>query len=190
MGTPAPMWSGVDPVTGNWFPAIVLLGLVAVGAIWDVHRRRIPNRLMLILAAVGLGVSLWLRPLPLALLLSLSGLLAGGVVWLTPYLFRMVGAADLKLAAAVGIWLGPLAVLRVSFHAALIGGGMALLWLVWSRGALGSWVFVSTLPRALRVGGGDVRPPSMSPGTLPFAVALLIGVGLELLGVSLVGGIR
>jgi prepilin peptidase CpaA len=145
---------------------------------------------MLILAAVGLGVSLWLRPLPLALLLSLSGFLVGGVVWLTPYLFRMVGAADLKLAAAVGIWLGPLAVLRVSFHAALIGGGMALLWLVWSRGALGSWVFVSTLPRALRVGGGNVRPPSMSPGTLPFAVALLIGVGLELLGVSLVGGVR
>ena len=175
-------------MSGNLFPAIVLLALVAVGAIWDVHRRRIPNRRMLILAAVGLCVSLWLRPLPLALLLSLSGLLAGGVVWLTPYLFRMVGAADLKLAAAIGIWLGPLGVLRVSFDAALIGGGMALLWLVWSRGALGSWVFVTTLPRALRVGGGNDRPPSAAPGTLPFAIAMLIGVGLELLGVSLVGG--
>lgn len=184
------MFSGVDPVPGNWFPAIVLLGLVAVGAVWDVHRRRIPNRLMVSLGAVGLCASLWLRPLPLALLLSFSGLLAGGVMWLAPYLFRMVGAADLKLAAAVGIWLGPLAVVRVSFHAALIGGGMALLWLVWSRGALGSWVFVTTLPRTLRVGGGDVRPPTMTQGTLPFAVALLIGVGLELLGVSLVGGVR
>lgn len=184
------MLDGVDPTAGGGTLAAVLLGLVSVGAVWDVLRRRIPNPLMLSLAGAGLGASLWLRPLPVALLSSLSGFLIGGVVWLLPYLFRMVGAADLKLAAAVGIWLGPMAVLRVSCHAALIGGGMALLWLVWSRGALGTWVFVSTLPRALRPAPGDARPPSMASGTVPFAVAMLIGVGLELLGVSLVGGAR
>lgn len=182
------MLDGVDPVLQSGSVAILFLGLVAVGALWDLRRRRIPNLLVLSLAVVGLGVSVWLRPLPAALLSSVSGLVVGGVVWLVPYLLRMAGAADLKLAAAVGIWLGPLSVFRVSVHAALVGGGMALFWLVWNRGALGSWVYVSTLPRSFRFLGGETRPQSMSPTTLPFAVAILIGVVFELLGVSLFGG--
>ena len=184
------MLNGVDPMLQRWSVAAMLLGLLAVGALWDIRGRRIPNLLLLSLAGVGLGASVWLRPLPTALLVSVGGFFVGGVVWLVPYLLRMAGAADLKLAAAVGIWLGPLSVLRVSVHAALIGGGMAVLWLLWSRGALGSWVYVTTLPRSLRYGSVGVQRPSMSTETLPFAVAIVIGVGLELVGVSLIGGAR
>jgi hypothetical protein len=34
---------------------------------------------------------------------SVGGFVVGGVVWVVPYPPRMAGAADLKLAAAVGI---------------------------------------------------------------------------------------
>lgn len=189
MGLTVLVVNGRDPLLQSGLFAILLIGLL-VAAVWDARRRRVPNLLVLGLAFVGLSVSVWLRPLPAALLLSVSGLVVGGVVWLVPHLLQMAGAADVKLAAAVGIWLGPLSVFRVSIYAALVGGGMALLWLVWNRGALGSWVYVSTLPRTLRVGVGNIRERSISLPTLPFAIAILVGVGLELAGISWLGGVR
>jgi Flp pilus assembly protein protease CpaA len=95
--------NGVDPMLQRWSVAAMLLGLLAVGALWDIRGRRIPNLLLLRLAGVGLGASVWLRPLPTALLVSVGGFVVGGVVWVVPYPPRMAGAADLKLAAAVGI---------------------------------------------------------------------------------------
>lgn len=185
------MIGGVDPVLRSWSVwTLLLLGLLAVGALWDLHQRRIPNPLVLSLAAAGLGVSVWLRPFPAALWLSMGGFLVGGVVWLVPYLLRMAGAADLKLAAAVGIWLGPLTVLRASLSAALVGGVMALFWLVWRRGPMGSWVFVTTLPRTIGARSAGAAARLGSGGTLPFAVAFAVGVGLELAGLSLFGGGR
>lgn len=186
----APILDAVDPVLGTGFVPILLLVLVAVAAVWDIRRRRIPNSLLLVVASIGLAASVWLRPLPTALLLSVSGLLVGGVVWLVPYIMRMAGAADLKLVAAIGVWLGPLAVTRISVHAALIGGCMALLWLVWSRGLMGSWVFFTTLSSPVRDEGREGPPSTIVPSTLPFALAILIGVGFEVVGVSLVGGAR
>ena len=165
---------------------ITLFGFLAAAVVWDLHLRRIPNVLPLTLAAVGLVANLFLWPLGWALLTAVAGLLAGFIIWLLPYLLRMAGGADVKLAAAVGVWLGPLGVLRASLYAALAGGLMAIFMLLRHHGLLGSWVLLKTA-RHSRVGVASLASPKVS--TLPYAVALAIGVGCELLSLDLLGGL-
>jgi prepilin peptidase CpaA len=165
---------------------ITLFGFLAAAVVWDLHQRRIPNLLPLVLAAMGLVVNLFLQPLGTALLTAVTGLLAGFVIWLLPYLLRMAGGADVKLAAAVGVWLGPLGVLRASLYAGLAGGLMALLMLLRYHGFLGSWVLLKT---ARHSRGGIASAASPKVSTLPYAVALAIGVAFELLSFDLLGGL-
>jgi len=165
---------------------ITLFGFLAAAVVWDLHHRRIPNPLPLALAAMGLVANLFLQSLGAALLTAVTGLLAGFVIWLLPYLLRMAGGADVKLAAAVGVWLGPLGVLRASIYAGLAGGVMALLMLLRYHGLLGSWVLLKTARHAQ---GGIASAASPKVSTLPYAVALAIGVAFELLSFDLLGGL-
>lgn len=182
------MLNGVDSALLTSAPWLLLWGFLAVAAAWDLHHRRIPNVIPLSLACVGLAVNVWLRPLTAALFVSVGGLLVGFLLWLPPYLLRFAGAADLKLAAAVGVWLGPLGALRVSIYAALIGGVLALLWLLRSQGFLGSWVFLRMVPHwAPRV---VARRSSALNVSVPYALAIAVGVALELVSGPLLGGPR
>lgn len=169
-------------------PGMLLWGLLATAVVSDLHQRRIPNLIPLSLAVAGLTVNLWLRPAGPALVGSGAGLLVGFVLWLPPYTLGFAGAADLKLAAALGVWLGPLSMLRASVLAALVGGALALLWLVRYRGLLGTWVFLQTLSFT-PLAGNDVRSGertvSVSSASIPYALALAIGTGLEVYGPSL-----
>jgi prepilin peptidase CpaA len=175
---------GVGPTLTNWTLLIPFFGLLAVAVVWDLHQRRIPNAIPLALVTFGLGANFWLQPVGPALLLTAGGLLAGFSFWLAPYLLRMVGAADLKLAAAVGAWLGPLGVVRVSVYAALAGGVLALITLMRSQGVFGSLVWLRTVPIAR---GTPLRGSAMT--TLPYALAIAVGVVCELLGGRLLGGL-
>lgn len=172
-------------------PALVFFALLAVAAVWDLRERRVPNAVPLSLAVVGLAVNFWLWLPVHALLLSVGGLAVGALLWVPSYAFRLVGGADVKLAAAVGIWLGPWGVLRASIFAALAGGVIALLWLLKHRGVLGGWVYMKVLPSAIRVrlsGGGTTEPTGF---TLPFALAIAVGASLQLANFKLqLGGVE
>ena len=176
---------GVGPTLSNWTLLIPFFGFLAAAVVWDLHQRRIPNAIPLALAALGLGANVWLQPVGPALLLTAVGLLAGFALWLVPYLLRMVGAADLKLAAAVGAWLGPLGVVRVSVYAALAGGVLALITLLRSQGVVGSLVWLKTVP----ISRGRTPQRGTAITTLPFALAIAVGVVCELLGGDLLGGL-
>ncbi len=180
------MFSGVGSAPSSPALFITLFGFLAAAVVWDLHQRRIPNALPLGLAALGLVANLFMQPLAPALLTAVIGLLAGFFIWLLPYLLRMAGGADVKLAAAVGVWLGPLGVLRASIFAALAGGVMALLMLLRHHGLLGSWVLLKT---ARHSRGGIASAASPKVSTLPYAVALAIGVACELLSLDLLGGL-
>lgn len=167
--------------------APVLWGGLGAAVAWDVAGRRIPNAISLGLALSGLAVNLMYRPLAPALFVSFGGLLVGFCIWVPPYLLRLTGAADLKLVAALGVWLGPLGVLRASLYAAAVGGVLALLWLWRSQGFIGSWVFLRALPQRWWSITG-VRATA-SPGvSVPYAVAIAAGVALERFGPPLLGG--
>jgi prepilin peptidase CpaA len=142
-------------------------GLLATAAATDIAWRTIPNRLvlaLLVLAAIRIGLDLATAPgldtfstagsdLGVAFLVFGLGLVA--------FQFNVMGGGDVKLIAAVALWLGAGAVLDFLMLTAIAGGGLALVYLVRAR----SW---SVNERQ----------------SLPYGVAIAAGG----LGVMLLGG--
>jgi prepilin peptidase CpaA len=65
--------------------------------------------------------------------LGLFGWALGIALFLPFFLLRGMGGGDVKLLAALGAWLGPLALLTVTFYTALAGGVMALGIVIWRK---------------------------------------------------------
>ena len=111
--------------------AVTAVAVVA-GAAVDVVQKRIPNRItfpaMLLLLAIHGGFS----GLP-GLTDALLGLAGGFLIFLIPHLFRVLGAGDVKLMAAVGAGLGPTALLTVVLFTSVAGGVQSLAWLAAKR---------------------------------------------------------
>lgn len=119
------------PLSPETLIAFVLTAAACVaGAVVDVRSRRIPNRITFGAMAALLAVH--------GLFSGLAGLsdaalgLAGCFcITLVPYCFRVLGAGDVKLMAAVGAGLGAQAVVSVVLLTSLAGGAQCLLWLAW-----------------------------------------------------------
>jgi Flp pilus assembly protein, protease CpaA len=122
-----------------------LLPVLGVAAWVDVRQRRVPNGALIWGAAVfvllssdkTMGQIEW----------HLLGALIGLLVYLPFYAKKSMGAGDIKLMALVGVYLGPPGVLMVSLYAALVGGVMALLFVL-------TQVFGRRLPFAVAIGMG------------------------------------
>jgi prepilin peptidase CpaA len=104
---------------------VVALILSALACWFDVRTRHIPNLLTFGGAALALGYSL-VTGGPGGLLTSALGWLAGAALFLPFFALGGMGAGDVKLAACIGAWLGPMAAVFVDLYAALAGGVMAL----------------------------------------------------------------
>jgi prepilin peptidase CpaA len=110
--------------------AIALLAM----AIWDIAYRRLPN---------WLNIAIAVAYLPYALALGLAwthiaGSLAVGAAVLAfgigLFSYGLIGGGDVKLAAAISIWIGPsLDLLRFFLLMALVGGVLALVALGWEK---------------------------------------------------------
>jgi prepilin peptidase CpaA len=106
----------------DWLTLVLyapLLALVAAAAVSDARRRRIPNWLTLTVILAGIAQSLtpWRVTSPLQ---SLYGLLAGFALTFLLYIIGGRGGGDVKLAAGIGAWMGPLPVLVVLLAAAVV----------------------------------------------------------------------
>jgi prepilin peptidase CpaA len=107
----------------------ILLGiLVTVAAAYDIRYRRIPNWLVLagIVAGFAFNSSDGLSGLGRAA----AGLGLGFILYFPLYILRARGAGDVKLLAAVGAIIGPGNCFRVFFLTAILGGLIALIWLL------------------------------------------------------------
>ncbi|NIN72188.1 MAG: hypothetical protein GTO46_09785 [Gemmatimonadetes bacterium] len=161
---------------------LFLVGLVGVAALSDVRFGRIPNGLLLAIAGLGLAARLAMAGPAGGLVAAAGGLAVGLAIWIGPFALRWVGAADVKLVAALGAWLGPLATLRVSLATGLVGGLMGLVYLLVKRRrfALDAMQVQLLQFRVMR---------RFSPGTeeavrergMPYAVAILAGLLTEML---------
>ncbi len=152
------------------------VGVIACG--FDLHSRRIPNRLTFGAAAcallyatatagvAGAGSSAlgWL----VALLLFLPFFLLGGM-----------GAGDVKLMAAIGAWLGTGEVVHAVFYAALAGAALALLLMVIKGRARQTLLNLQLLLMHWRIAGITPHPElnlATSGGPrLAYAVPVLAG---------------
>ncbi len=163
---------------------LLLVGLVGVAALVDVRFARIPNGLLLVIGGIGLAARLALAGPTDGLLAGLGGLATGLAIWIGPFALRWVGAADVKLVAAIGAWLGPLATFQLSLASALAGGLMSLAFLLAKRrAALEALQFQLLQLRVMRRLSQGSEAAARERG-MPYAVAILAG----LLALMLISG--
>jgi len=157
----------------------VLAGLLLTAAWHDIKSHRIPNLLILAGALTGVFLRAWLEGW-LGVALAIEGFLVGLVVLLPFYIFRMLGAGDVKLMAMVGVYLGPWGVLGALLATFLAGGVLAVA-VAMQAGALGRMAHnlkLMAFGSMLRISEG--KAPSVddlpeSVGKLPYAVAIAAG---------------
>ncbi len=160
---------------------LVLVAVLAVAVMTDLRSRRIPN--LLTFPALGLGILLN------SAFLGLDGLKTSGeatllaMAMLLPlYMFKGLGAGDVKLMAAIGALKGPEFFIYTFAWAAIFGGGMAMLGLLRSRRvglAFSHLVYFRFFPRP--------DGTFISAGRLPYAPAIALGALLVLSGVRWLG---
>jgi prepilin peptidase CpaA len=84
----------------------VSLTIAAAASVFDIRRRRIPNRLMALACLAGWLASGTMQSWD-GLSESVLGTITGAACWLPFWQLRWIGGGDVKLLAALGAWLGP-----------------------------------------------------------------------------------
>jgi prepilin peptidase CpaA len=184
------------PVTGSFAEAVgwmnprghLLIPLaLAMWIAWgDLRTRRIPNYLTLGTAVAGLGYNVMSYGFS-GLADGFLGMLLGFACLILPYLWGGMGAGDVKALAALGAWLGPKLTIFLFCYMGIVGGVIAVGYLVW-QGNLWEkikqgWTFMFNL--MLSRPAGPPRPPSPSHLTegIPYGVAIAVGM-IVLVGVG------
>jgi prepilin peptidase CpaA len=109
-----------------WWPTVAVLTV----ATWtDLRSRRIPNWLVLPFMVAGVGVSAWLHGWH-GVAQSLEGLGLGAALFGVLFVLGGMGMGDVKLAAAIGAWIGPGQLFVALVLTGLAGGVMALVWAI------------------------------------------------------------
>ena len=160
------------------FAGAIFTALLAAVARSDITARRIPNALVVALAAVGCCVAATILRTPVGLSGAAAGAALGLALWSPFWVMRVLGAGDVKLAAAIGAWLGPAGVVEASVLAALAGGVLALAVLARRRRVSAFAAGVALWTAALQ--RGQLTKPLVNDNTdlLPYGVALAVGAGL------------
>jgi len=118
--------------------AEILVGILAVlvlaAAAWDLRTRTIPNSLNAAIALLAIPFW-WASRLPLWPDLAIQVGIAAGLlaVFAAAFAFGAMGGGDVKLIAALGLWLPPQAVLAMLVIMSLAGGALTLVMLARHR---------------------------------------------------------
>jgi prepilin peptidase CpaA len=158
-----------------WWPTLIV---VAIATFTDLRTRRIPNWLVLPFLLAGFVVSGLLHGAP-GVRQSLGGFAVGALLFGLLCWLGGMGMGDVKLCAAIGVWIGPSQMLLALVLTGIVGGVMALCWAVaggFLRDLLGS-----TGDLVMGLGRRGLRPhPELvltNPLTrkMPYAPAIAIG---------------
>jgi prepilin peptidase CpaA len=180
--------------SGRLWAPVLLAGLLASAAAWDLRTGSIPNLLTYPAMAAGLAGH-WIcgglagdAAGQIGLAGAAGGLLAGGLPMAAAFLAGGLGGGDVKLMAAVGAlggWRLALAAMFYSFLAAAILGIAILLWRrrLWQTLQRIGWFFIVALGRAHPP--DPARPDSPK---LPFGTAIGLGTAAALVESFLRGG--
>ena len=106
--------------------------IAAVGAVQDVRGGRIPNWLTYGGLVAALATRFFMLGWP-ELKTGLVGVLVGGGIFYLLFLVGGMGGGDVKLMAAVGAWAGAAQTVAVLIAAAIIGGILAVGFMIFHR---------------------------------------------------------
>jgi prepilin peptidase CpaA len=118
----------MNPLSHRFLALAPMFALLVWAAVIDLRWRRIPNWLTAALAAAGIAQSFvpTLGSYQITPMQALLGLLIGFALNIGLFLLRIRGGGDVKLFAALGAWLGPLATFEVFILATLVAALLAI----------------------------------------------------------------
>ena len=148
----------------------LLLAVAAAGAVWDVRSGRVPNELTYTAALAGLVLNALLRPAGIGIGQAALGLAVGFLPLFFVYLAGGLGGGDVKLMAAVGAFLGPLATAYALLYACLVGAVLSVAVILWKEGIGGAILRFGRLFRRSRE-----KDDGMNRLRFPFALAVFVG---------------
>jgi prepilin peptidase CpaA len=165
------------------------LGVLGVGLTWaaitDLARRRVPNVVSAFVFVSGLGI----RALDLGAGAALSGLAASVILLFALYGLwraRAIGGGDVKLAVAVGAWIGLSHLVWFVLASAVAGGVVAGICYLLAPASTRAEVKANLVLAGLQ---GDLPPPPTvsqrkQAAVVPYAVAIAAGAAVALLVVQ------
>lgn len=166
--------------------AILVPGLLLASWI-DYAQRRVPNWLNALLIVLGFAVQGHFHGAS-GLWAGLGGLAVGFGVLIVPWLMHAMGAGDVKLMAAVGVWFGPWMTLISFALGAVIGGVIAVVMILAAGklrsawGNLGVILIKCSQPKLAFDEFGSTHSFGSSSSLLPYGVPLTIGSLIVLCG--------
>lgn len=159
----------------------VLLIWLAMVAVHDFRRRTVPNWLVLAGAAAALAqLALGHQPVGLGWTEAMLGFAAGFGALLLFYAAGVMGAGDVKFAGALGLWVGPMALIPVWVGGSLVAAVHGFLWL-----ALQRWHLFPRLALMLshqRPADDGTAPSTRRPRVVPYAAYLALATAVWLIG--------
>jgi len=156
--------------------AVLTAVVVIVAMVTDLRSRRIPN----VLTFSAFGAALVLRIAFegwLGLGLALAGAIAAPGVLLLAHMGRGIGMGDLKLAAAVGAFLGPKLAVAAMLCGAVIGGVIAIALLMRRGHVLSDFFGLFLIGLPFMKPRKSVDPGATAPAALTMPYGVAIGIG-------------
>ena len=157
----------------------VVSPFIITAMICDARHRKLPNRLTVPIALLGLVLNTAFGGLGLdGGLGSLLGMLIGFFVLLPFYLFRMLGAGDIKFLASLGAFLGYKLILYATAAGVILAGICSLAILLIGRRAEGAgnrWAMVTAKLSSFRMLNSDFASHDSLAGAraaIPYGVYL------------------
>jgi prepilin peptidase CpaA len=169
--------------------AVAFVALALTGIVLDIRSRRIPNTLILAILAGGVIFWMLVEPLWPGVRTSLAGMAVGFAVWIAFYAIGVLGAGDVKYFSALSAWLGPAVSWRSAILAALIGGVLAVGFLLRNHGLGRALRGFALLPFLRSLNGVKVvdMKEDEARRQLPYGVALGAGAIIAFLLPNIVG---
>ena len=165
------------------FPAshLLVLGVcLLIATVWDLAKRRIPNLVTGAVAVLGVAAQLVDR----GKWSALSGLGAAAVtvalLW-RPWLAGGLGGGDVKMAAAVAIWVGLEGMIRYALAVAAAGGVVALVMYFISRKSIRQDIKTNLTLAALQQSLPTVEVRAAGRPSVPYGLAIAAGAAFALL---------
>lgn len=160
-----------------------LTGVLAVAVATDLHNRKIYNWLTFPAMAVGLLLSTAMGGLG-GLESSLIGFFAGIVVFAIGFFLNAgyMGAGDVKLMGAIGLWLGWPSIIATVLYVTAVGGIMALLAAIYHGSLTRLFKNIYWALVGLAVGGNaTIDAKDSAAPALPYGVSIVLGTLLAML---------
>jgi prepilin peptidase CpaA len=153
---------------------------LVIGTVWDVAKRRIPNLVIGAVAVLGVAAQLVDRG-GWSLASGLGAAVATVALLWRPWSAGGLGAGDVKLAAAVAIWVGLGGMIRYALAVAAAGGVVAFVMYLSSRKSIRQDIRTNLTLAVLQ----QTLPPvdAKTPGrrSAPYGIAIALGAAFALL---------